>query len=128
MTPAGGAPQQISLEDVEEKVSAKAAFQIPHRRVVGLQIFKWLLWLVVGMIILLTLYAWATFPRISEIKEIAGTGPEATVAYAKARADWSASVKDLGQLFLITPVFPLLSAVLGYMFGRNEAVPEDADD
>jgi hypothetical protein len=29
--------------------------------------------------------------------------------------------KDLGQLFLLTPVFPLLGAVIGYMFGRQQA-------
>lgn len=128
-TPAGGSHAQISLADVEKNaVPNRAAFQIPPRRVVGLKIFKWLIWLVVGMTALLVLYGWATYPRIEEIRSLAGTGPEAIAAYSKARADWVASVKDLGQLFLITPILPLLSAVLGYMFGRNETVAEDPED
>lgn len=128
-TPAEGSQAQISLADVEKNaVPNRAAFQIPPRRVVGLKIFKWLLWLVVGMIALLVLYGWATYPRIDEIRSLAGTGADATAAYTKARADWVASVKDLGQLYLITPILPLLSAVLGYMFGRNETVAEDPED
>lgn len=127
-TPAQRAPAQISLADVENRVPNRAAFQIPPRRLVGLMIFKWLLWLVAGMIALLVLYGWATYPRIDEIRSLAGAGLEATAAYTEARAAWVASIKDLGQLYLITPILPLLSAVLGYMFGRNETVAEDPDD
>lgn len=127
--PAARSHDQISLVDLEKNaVPNRAAFEIPPRRVVGLKIFKWLLWLVVGMIALLVLYGWATYPRIDEIRSLAGAGSDATAAYTKARADWVASVKDLGQLFLITPILPLLSAVLGYMFGRNETVGEDPED
>jgi hypothetical protein len=31
------------------------------------------------------------------------------------------SIKELGQIFLLTPVFPLIGAVLGYIFGREAA-------
>lgn len=128
-TPAEGSQAQISLADVEKNaVPKRAAFQIPPRRVVGLKIFKWLMWLVVGMMAILVFYGWATYPRIDEIRSLAGTRPEGIAAYTEARAAWVASVKDLGQLYLITPILPLLSAVLGYMFGRNETVAEDPED
>jgi hypothetical protein len=31
--------------------------------------------------------------------------------------DWVQQIKDLGQLFLLTPVFPLIGTVIGYIFG-----------
>jgi hypothetical protein len=34
--------------------------------------------------------------------------------------DWITSIKDLGQIFLLTPVFPLIGTVIGYMFGRQQ--------
>ncbi len=121
-------PDQISLLDVESTTfPRKATFSMP-RRMMGLKIFKWLLWLVVGMVVLLAWYGWATFPRVGEFRSLAGHGPSALAAYSKARADWVSSVKDLGQLFIVTPVLPLLSAVLGYMFGRNEADSNDPDE
>jgi hypothetical protein len=41
-------------------------------------------------------------------------------AVRRLRGDWLQEVKDLGQLFLLTPVFPLIAAVIGYIFGvRN---------
>jgi hypothetical protein len=50
---------------------------------------------------------------------VAAVNPAA--AWEQARSDWLTHLKDLGQLFLLTPVFPLMGAVIGYIFGDRRS-------
>lgn len=88
--------------------------------------------LVALLVILIFLYAVFTLPDRAAI--IGGSLPADTPFQAKpdaasaAQTDWLTSVKDLGQLFLITPVFPLIGAVIGYIFGVSRQASADATD
>lgn len=85
---------------------------------IGYRIFKWLLFLAVALLAMLLLYAWQTYPEIVDVPP-GSTDP--LVALERLRNDWLQQVKDLGQLFILTPVFPLLGAVIGYVFGVRGA-------
>ncbi len=111
---------------------------------IGYRIFKWLLALIALLLVLVALFAWATYPRLQDIQTVisdpvttttgapgspgatAGVagqsttqGDEALKAWQDARATWVTQVKDMGQAFLLTPAFPLLAAVIGYILGRQ---------
>jgi hypothetical protein len=99
---------------------------------IGFRIFKWLLALILLFSGLLVAYAYMTFPLdIESINELLGddAAPEDVIAaWRSARERWVSDIKDLGQLFLLTPVFPLLGAVIGYIFGRTAKEPEPGRD
>jgi hypothetical protein len=71
---------------------------------------------------LLVLYGWKTYPTSQDL--VGGlqqpTPSDVADAIRQARSDWAVSIRDFGQLFLITPIFGLAGAVIGYIFGRNE--------
>jgi hypothetical protein len=86
----------------------------------GYRIFKWLLVLAAVMTACLVGYAWATYPTEADVAAAANgneTIAALTDAYTRLMADWVQQIKDLGQLFLLTPVFPLIGTVIGYIFG-----------
>jgi hypothetical protein len=70
---------------------------------------------------LLVLYAWGTYPDSQDFVGLQQPMPtDAADVMRQARSDWIASIKDLGQLFLITPLFSLIGVVIGYIFGHRE--------
>ena len=82
---------------------------------IGYRIFKWLLLVAGLLLLLLVIYAWQTYPTASDIDGVVGTNASdqtRLAAMESARAAWLTSVKDLGQLFVLTPVFPLIGAVI----------------
>jgi hypothetical protein len=97
---------------------------------IGYRIFKWLLLLTAFVMFLIFLYAFFTFPDRAAI--VNGSWSTDTPfktkldAASAAQADWLASVKDLAQLFVITPLFPLMGAVIGYVFGVSRQPSEDS--
>jgi hypothetical protein len=97
----------------------------------GFRIFKWLLALVLLLLFGLAVVGWRTYPeRVQFVPDIAKATPDQWNALAAARAAWVAQLKDLSQAFIFAPVFPLLGAVVGYIFGRegvrNGSAPEVA--
>ncbi|MEV6644701.1 hypothetical protein [Amycolatopsis sp. NPDC051371] len=100
----------------------------------GYSIFKWLLLLAGILIGIISLYAFPTYPSPSDVAALIGRGGgqiDAVEASRRLHADWLQQIKDLGQLFLLTPVFPLIAAVIGYIFGvrngKHELIVSDAD-
>lgn len=94
---------------------------------VGYRIFKWLLTLVFVLFAILTVYGRWTYPSTEEVEGILLSTPGADKAAvaSELRADWLQRVKDLGQLFVLTPIFPMIGAVIGYIFGvRKSETPE----
>jgi hypothetical protein len=85
---------------------------------IGYRIFKWLL-LLAGIIFLaLVFFAVFTFPRgVPDSVPI----EQRFQVLQDARAAWLGQLKDLAQVFLLTPVFPLMGAVLGYIFGVSNS-------
>jgi hypothetical protein len=73
--------------------------------------------------VLLAGFGWATYPHLSAVARAYGPGHgiEAFAAWHEAQKEWFANLKDVGQLFVVTPLLPLLGTVLGYTFGRREA-------
>ena len=97
--------------------------EIPIRRL-GREIFLWLLALVALELILLSMYAFWTFPGIGDVAQMTEAAADRNKNWTEARSAWVASLKDLGQIYLLTPVLPLIGAVIGYMFGRQQVGSE----
>lgn len=85
----------------------------------GYRIFKWLLALTVLLLAVLTWYGLISYPNEADVNTAVNgqATPDRLAAAKQLQTDWLQQVKDLGQLFLLTPVFPLIGAVIGYIFG-----------
>jgi hypothetical protein len=115
---AGPYPPNLWAIAVADAVDPGYAERVELRRY-GYLIFKWLLGLLAFEFILLLIYGVYTFPRFGEVVELAPPA-ERQIAWESARDNWVTSIKDLGQIFLLTPIFPLIGAVIGYIFGRQQ--------
>jgi hypothetical protein len=94
---------------------------------IGYRIFKWLLLLTSLVMVALAVYAAVTYPTAADVKELfsaGGSNTELMGLTKELRGAWVSDIKDLAQLFLLTPIFPLLAAVVGYIFGRSHTVQE----
>jgi hypothetical protein len=114
-------PQQpggiLNVADAADRAQVLGTLNEIELRAYGYLIFKWLLALLVFGFLLLALYAWTTFP---DSTTDAASSSSALPASPSSQDAWVASIKDLGQIFLLTPIFPLIGAVIGYMFGRQQ--------
>jgi hypothetical protein len=112
-SPSGGPPQPRRRERsrLSEYLSRHPNTALAW---IGYRIFKWLLLLTVTILAILVVFAALTFPRsVPDSVPVA----ERFNTLQAARTAWLNQVKDLGQIFLLTPIFPLMGAVLGYIFG-----------
>ena len=125
--PRGQNLEAIDLSQLDTEVPKGARFEEIPRSVLGYRIFKWLFLLVTGLFVAVITYAVLTYPQEETILRLAGKETDLVSVYKQARADWLDSVKDLGQTFLLAPLLPLLTAVLGYIFGRDEQISREGD-
>jgi hypothetical protein len=98
---------------------------------IGYRIFKWLLLLVAVVMVSLGAYAYVTYPTIGDIQTLlpsGRSGTEIVTLTKEMREAWLSDVKDLAQNFLLTPIMPLLAAVVGYIFGRSHSVSAKSED
>lgn len=107
----------LNVDDAVNMADSLGTIGEMERRAYGYLIFKLLLALAVFEFFLLTLYAWRTFPGSAVSNAAAASALQADPATQDA---WVASIKDLGQIFLISPVFSLIGAVVGYVLGRQQ--------
>lgn len=121
--PAPGAKATNSNQPVENG-AWDGAFSFPDQETgtsrLGYRIFKWLLFLGFFLLIGLMGYAWWTYPTTGDATRLLPLGAtldERLRAVQDLRRDWLQQVKDLGQVFVLTPIFPLLGTVVGYLFG-----------
>jgi hypothetical protein len=106
---------------------------LPH---LGYRIFKWLLVLAFVLLLALIAYAGITYPTPADAVQVTAgtTAGERIEALRELRNGWLQQVKDLGQMFILTPLFPLIGAVVGYLFGVRKAeagdktAPEEVPD
>jgi hypothetical protein len=114
-------PDDISIDEIVSELGIDTSVGITPTQRIGYKIFLWLLLLIGFELALLFVYGWFTFPTLEDVlRTTTDANADAGQAWADARSSWVTSIKDLGQIFLLTPVFPLLAAVIGYMFGRQQ--------
>lgn len=94
---------QITLDEIVVSKGALPPAPGPSVSLIGWWAFR-LLVVFIGMSYLaLAVFAWSIYPST-----------------VQARVEWLAVIKELGQMFVLTPFLPLLGAVLGYIFGREQ--------
>ena len=121
--PTAGSSDEVSIQEIEQETGVTEEPTLPPLARVGYKIFLWLLLLILLLALLLMIYAWWTYPRLGDVVALVAEQPDVDPlqAWRDTRAEWVTQFKDLGQLFLVSPVIPLLGAVLGYIFGRQQA-------
>lgn len=87
------------------------------------QIGGWTVGGIIGLILvvlcLVSLYAWRTAPpELSVLHELEGE-ETALATYRDLREAWFSEIKDLLQLLVVSLLIPLVTTVIGYIFGRQ---------
>lgn len=114
-------PTRVAVEDLWKGRKTGSLREVPPLSRLGYQIFKWLIGLICAFVIVLCLFAVFTYPRLEDIRGLVPSGTDALGPWREMRAEWMTQFKDLGQLYLVTPILPLLGAVMGYIFGRHQS-------
>lgn len=109
-------PVQISIDELLARAGGLAPAQSPPLQVIGWWAFRMLLAFIGLSFIALAAVAWLTYPSLGDFNQAAGS----ITLWQEARTQWFEQVKGMGQVFILNPLLPLLGAVLGYIFGREQ--------
>ena len=94
----------------------------------GVRLFKWVLWLFAGSLVLLAIYVgWAT-PGIPDLST-SGSATDSVVVrllVEDRRSVFEQAIR-LAGLFFANIYFPLLTGILGYIFGSQNAVETQSE-
>jgi len=118
--------ETISWTDVEK---GTGKVELTATQMIGFQLFKIVTGLLGALIVILAAYALLTWPRADEVGSLLEglEASERAAALRDLRSDWHGEVRSLAQLLVIGPFVPILSAIVGYMFGRNETPTQSLD-
>ncbi|MDQ3914265.1 MAG: hypothetical protein M3285_12625 [Actinomycetota bacterium] len=121
------ATNRVTIDEIVASSDLGTPQEISGMARLGYWIFLWLLGLVLVEVALLVLYGLKTYPRLEEVRELvtADSSIEPLQAWREMRDEWVVQFKDLGQVFLVNPIVPLLGAVLGYIFGSRQVSGDD---
>lgn len=111
-----------AIDEITNEVLDGEVSPLTNLQRLGYRIFKLLLLLlVIFELVLFALYGFWAYPRLDDVvTTVTGSDADPGQAWIDARSAWVQSLRDLGQVFLLTPVFPLIGAVLGYIFGTQQ--------
>jgi heme A synthase len=137
---------QISIEELLARAGGLAPASPPPLQLIGWWAFRLLLGFIGLSFLALAVFAWRTYPSLEYFDQarvqaeqpstvvqpmelVTAPGASNNLAplalWQEAREQWFAEIKDLGQVFILTPLLPLLGAVLGYIFGREKQRAEE---
>jgi hypothetical protein len=130
---------KISLDEIAKNAGAD---EPATRLKLGKELLIWIVpFLGLAFLLFAAFAAW-TYPHLSEFTGLTGCGVDSTAAgpasdavtcqasplpgseavklWGAARAEWVTQTKDLGQLFIISPLIPLFATAVGYMVGQRD--------
>jgi hypothetical protein len=121
--PGDGPVQTVSIQGLDAELEREHVGADLAK--VGLQIVYWLVGLIGVVLVLVTLEAALTYPSASDISSLSADRTKSFDNLQQARTAWFGQVKDLLQLMLVSLLVPLLSSVIGYIFGRRSGGHRD---
>jgi hypothetical protein len=114
-----GDAAEVSADDITSAIAPRGEARPPTLPEIGLTAFRWVVAVTAAALVLLAGFGILTYPRLEEVERMAG-GATAISVHRELTGEWFARIKDLGQLFILTPLLPLLGVILGYIFGREQ--------
>lgn len=118
--PGAGSPRAISYADLEAWEGARAPTAGERvRTLVGFRLARYVFFLIVLALIFVAVFAVVTYPDLAQIQDASGDQGNGLAAYAELRKEWFSNLKDLIQLLLVSMLVPVLSTLIGYIFGRS---------
>jgi ABC-type spermidine/putrescine transport system permease subunit I len=115
---------RLSLETITDReTSSDAAAELNRLDRLRIKIGGWTVGAIISLIVvvlaLVAAYAVATIPpELAEIHELEGKAG-ALEKYRQLRREWFGEIKDLLQLLVVSLLIPLVTTVIGYIFGRQ---------
>lgn len=117
MDPARGT-ERVDLDEIQDAATAGGAEKRKTLPEIGLEAFRALLVFTGFSLLLLAVFGWLTYPGLEAVERLEEPG-NVLATFQEQQAEWFTRIKDLGQLYILTPLLPLLGLVLGYIFGRQ---------
>jgi hypothetical protein len=108
---------QLSVARFADEAQSGEVWE-PSLRTIGRVIAGWIIMLICGILSLVSLYAWLTYPHLHDMVGVTEKGAELE-AYREYQSAWFGQIKDLLQLLVVSLFVPLFSTVVGYIFGRQ---------
>jgi hypothetical protein len=109
----------VSWRDIEHTLGD---VKLTPTQILGYRLFFTITVLLGALVFVVVLDAVLTWPRSGEVAGLLSGLPasDRAVALRQLRSDWHSDVRDVAQLLVIGPFVPILSAIVGYLLGRNE--------
>ncbi len=118
LTPSKSGP--IRIEEVADKASLSAEDLDSQRIRQGFGLAWGLIALIGLVLVLVAIYAVATYPDIGSARAYFGRAASPS-ALRDLRDSWFSQIKDLLQLLVVSLLVPLLATLIGYIFGRQSS-------
>jgi hypothetical protein len=112
---------RVSYEKIEKELEARGA-GVKRRNLlplIGRELALYILGLMVVVLVLVSLYAWMTFPTPGSLNGLV-PAEKLYESYREQRTAWFLEVKGLLELLVVSILVPLFATVIGYLFGRHE--------
>jgi hypothetical protein len=118
---------QITLDEIVVRKGGLPPPPAPPLVIIGWRAFLVLVAFIGVSYVVMAVFAWSIYPQLStfgiEVNAPGLCAPGTVARWQDTHEQWLATIKELGQLFIVTPLLPLLGAVLGYVFGRERRDP-----
>ena len=112
---------KVRLTDLEADVGARPLSAVErHRGRLGLRFAGLIFAMFVISLIFVVIVAVTSYPDIADYPPGSASGPGADRTYLEARQSWLSGVKDLLQILVVSLLVPMLSSLIGYLFGRRD--------
>lgn len=122
----GPATPQIAIYEVADAQAAGVSAS-ESLRITGVRLFRLTYRLIIGVLIALAIYAFLTYPRTDQLLVLIGeeSPVDRLAAYEAMRRAWFDELIEIVQVLLIGPFVPLLTAIVGYIFGSSGVSNDD---
>lgn len=115
----------VRWADVERKVGD---IKLTPTQVLGYRLFT-IVAILIGLLLLVFVgFCFLTWPRQGDIRAMlppTASADDYAATVRVLRGDWQSDARDLAQLLVIGPFVPLLSAIIGYILGKNDVGGEE---
>src|SRR3712207_5361145 len=102
-------PEAVDVEALEEATGAEEPSWLERFRLrAGLLIAAAILGLIILVLGLISLFAWQTYPDLSEIRTVQPDRTKALEIYDREKTSWFGQIKDLLQLLVVSLLVPIL--------------------
>lgn len=125
-TPPPG-PSEVTEEEAASLRTGvrRAKLDLKPTHKLGKELVQWFLIGIALTIGLILVWAVSTYPGIDDVRELTALSPgaeniDAADTLRELRSEWLDSVTRISQTFVFGSLLPVVTTVIGYIFGRQD--------